>query len=468
MKRNILLACIGLILFASCKDNDSSLGSSVMPEDDSITVCVDTFHLQTSDFFVDSIFLQNDTFLLGEIYNQRFGTTKADLFFQVAPPVNYRFPTTNSDSIRDAQPDSLVLYMYYYTWDGAKNSPLEFCLYEIDKKTIDYTGVYYSNLKVDDYTTVSDANLIGKKVMTSIDFSQPDSILEDSTYVPYIKYTLEKKYAEQFFNLDPSAYASVEAFQNEFKGFYITTDYGSSTMLHLSQIDMRLYYHYTRIYAIDNEVNTDTVTTWVNYSANNEVRQLNRIEHTNRTDVIANLSTIDSLNFLKSPAGIYTNVAIPVGKMLSTIESKIGDKHLSINNATLDLEIVKDESAAMNLAKPEYLLLLRRELLADYFLDKGLPTSIDSTAVIGYLDDETDCYSFDLAYLLNVYLNQKKETITEDKVLDMVVLPIDAISSSSEGYITSVSSLFKLSGIAVRSGTNTFSPMRIKLRYSGF
>ncbi len=466
MKRNFWLACIGLMLLASCKE--SSLGNSIMPESDSILVCKDTFHLQTSNFFVDSIFLQNDTFLLGEIYNQRYGTTKADLFFQIAPPVNYRFPTSDSDSIKDAQPDSLVLYMYYRSWDGAKNSPLEFCLYEIDKKTIDYTGVYYSNLKVDDYTTVSDENLIGKKVMTSIDFSQPDSVLADTTKVPYIKYKLDKSYAERFFNLDASAYESVEAFQNKFKGFYVTTDYGSSTMLHLSQIDMRLYYHYTRIYSIDNEVNTDTVSTWVNYSANKEVRQLNRIEHPNRADVITNLNGIDSLNFLKSPAGIYTNVTIPVGKMLSTIESKIGDKHLSINNATLNLEIVKDESTALNLAKPEYLLLLRKDMLANYFIDKGLPTSIDSTAVIGYFDEKSDAYSFDLAYLLNVYLNQKKEYVSETTTLDMVILPIDAISSNNDSYITSVSSLFKLSGIAVRSGTNTYSPMRIKLLYSGF
>ena len=463
MKR-ILFILFCVVVLVSCKNNDTNLGGSIKPESDSIFVCTDTFHLQTSNFFVDSIFLQNDTFLLGEIYNQRYGTTKADLLFQIAPPVNYKFPTQDSDSIKGAAVDSLVLYMYYKSWSGSEKSPLEFCLYEIDKKAIDYTTLYFSNINIDEYVS-PDATPIGKKVLTSIDYSLPDSVLADSTFIPYIKYKLDISYAERFFNLDEKAYESVDAFQEKFKGFYITTDYGSSTMLHLAQIDLRLYYHYTRVYRIDGEEKTDNVSTWVNYSVNKEVRQINRIVHTDTADVKANLNTIDSLNLIKSPAGIYTNVKIPIGKMKSSINEKIKNNHLAINQALLNLEVVEDTDPSLKLDKPEFLLLLKKDLLVDYFIDKGLPTSVDTIAVIGYYDNSSKTYSFDMAYLLNSYF---KKDLSETDMLDMVILPIDAISSTDATYITSVKSLFKLSGISVRSGTNSFSPLRLNLLYTGF
>ena len=70
-----------------------------------------------------------------------------------------------------------------------------------------------------------------------------------------------------------------------------------------------------------------------------------------------------------------------------------------------------------------------------------------------------------MAYLLNSYF---KKDLSETDMLDMVILPIDAISSTDATYITSVKSLFKLSGISVRSGTNSFSPLRLNLLYTGF
>ena len=151
--------------------------------------------------------------------------------------------------------------------------------------------------------------------------------------------------------------------------------------------------------------------------------------------------------------------------MATKIKDKISDNHLSINQALLELEIVEETNASVDLKNPEYLLLLKKDLLTDYFINKGLPTSADSTAIIGYYDNSAKTYSFDMAYLLNRYLRNNS---SETEILEMVILPIDAISSDDGSYITSVTSLFKLSGISLRSGTNEFSPLRLKLLYSGF
>lgn len=477
MKQLLTSVLLCMALLVACKDNNANLGNTIKPRGDSIYVCTDTFHLQTSNYFVDSAFLQNDTLLLGEVYSQAYGSTKADILFQVAPPINYQFPKTDTESIKEATPDSMVMYIYYHTWYGSGNSPLEFCLYEVDKKSIDYSAPYFSNIDIDEYVTVSDANLVGKKVMTPVNYSLPDSVLSDTTYIPSIRYHLGKQYAEHIFNLPQEAFASIEAFQEHFKGFYLTTDYGSSTMLHLAQIDFRLYYHYIRTYQLDGEQHTDTVSTWVNFPVNGEVRQLNRIVHDDIANVKANLNAIDSLCFIKSPCGIYTDVTIPIGKILSRVDNTIStSKMLSINSAEFKLEIVNDNAVASQLGCPEYLLLVNKTNLTDYFVNKYVPTSMDTTAVIGYYDEKTSSYNFDIAYLLNAKLKQRNllaqqsdatPILSESDVLNMVALPIDA-QLSNNTYITAVEPLFKVTGFAIRSGKNSLSPAKINIIYSGF
>ena len=142
-KISYLFLLLPLFLLLAC-DNDEGTGLIIQPEKDKISVYADTVGVTSSDFFVEKISAQIDTLLLGEYYDAKFGLTKGEIIVQLAPPVDYEFPP----EANNPQPDSLVLYMYYRTWFGLSNTPLEISIYELNKKTPDYSTTYYTKRSV--------------------------------------------------------------------------------------------------------------------------------------------------------------------------------------------------------------------------------------------------------------------------------------------------------------------------------
>ena len=111
MKKNILLSLMAVLLLAACADNLQNMGSSVQPSSDAIIVCADTLHLSSYNDPVDYIYSRPDSFLLGNFYDNRIGTTRAEIMAQVACPVGFTYP-------EGAEVDSVELYLYYNTWFG--------------------------------------------------------------------------------------------------------------------------------------------------------------------------------------------------------------------------------------------------------------------------------------------------------------------------------------------------------------
>ena len=267
----VSVAFVLILGLGGCKNNDSTIGMAVRPDIDNIRVCADTFVLDCENYEIPAISAQADTMVLGEFYSPTYGTTKAELLLNA--PDSYVFPP---DSL-NPQPDSLVFIMYYNDYFGSPYSPLEFSIYEINKKAINYTERYYSDLDPGDYC--DSTILMGKRVMTSVDLSRRSNNSEDTAEVGYVRYKFDDTQVNRFFNIvKKNPTISSEEFLNDFKGMYITTRYGSSTMLYLNQATMYLYYHYTyRKAGVDTTVSTSIV-----FPANHEVRQLNHFVHPSR------------------------------------------------------------------------------------------------------------------------------------------------------------------------------------------
>lgn len=195
MKKNFIYVIIAVIaIVTSCK-NDESVGITIQPQEDEITICSDTFLIESENYYVPAISAQADTMILGEFYSEKYGTTKAELLLQIAPPIDYRFP----EEKYNPQPDSLILAMYYNTWFGSPYSPLEFSVYEINKQPIDYNTQYLSNLNIGDFC--DSTILMGKRLMTSIDLSRADSVKEDTAATPYVRYKFDQTQLDRFFNM---------------------------------------------------------------------------------------------------------------------------------------------------------------------------------------------------------------------------------------------------------------------------
>lgn len=457
MKQYIKYVIIALVAILTACKNDDSVGIEIQPQQDEITICSDTFLIESENYYVPAISAQADSMILGEFYSAKYGTTKAELLLQIAPPVDYRFP----EAKYNPQPDSLVLMMYYDTWFGSSYAPIEFSIYEINKQSIDYNTQYLSNLNIGDFC--DSTILMGKRLMTSIDLSRADSVSEDTAATPYVRYKFDQTQLERFFNMPQEVYKSEEAFLNEFKGLYLTTRYGSSTMICFNQISMYLYYHYTyQRNGKDTIVNTTII-----FPSNKEVRQLNKFTHPNIEEIAV---CHDSLNYIKSAAGIYPKIRIPIGKMSKHIYSKIGDKQLNINAAEIIIENISYDSTDVFMGQPYYLLALTTEQFDDFIKYNTIPSATDTTAVIADYLVNKGGYKLDLAYFITKHL--RNEIVQEDDVIEMILMPVivESATSTSIGAtsITNIKPLTQLAATTIRSGKNEYSPMRMKILYNGF
>jgi hypothetical protein len=448
----VIIAATAIV--TSCK-NDESVGITIQPQEDEIIVDSDTFIIESENYYVPAISAQADSMILGEFYNETYGTTKAELLVQIAPPIDYRFP----EAKYKPEPDSLVLMMYYNSWVGSAYAPLEFSIYEINKQPIDYNTQYLSNLNIGDFT--DSTILMGKRLMTSIDLSRADSLEEDTAIMPYVRYKFDQVQLERFFNMPQEVYKDEEAFLDEFKGLYITTRYGSSTLICFNQITMYLYYHYTyQTNGKDTVVNTSII-----YPSNKEVRQLNKFTHPNIEEVtVCN----DSINFIKSAAGIYPKIRIPIGEMSKRIYSKIGDKQLNVNAAEIIIEDIKYDTTNTYLGKPFYLLALTTDQFDDFLKYNTMPSATDTTAVIASYSTSHKGYKLDLAYFITKHL--RNEIVEENDVIEMILMPVLAETSTSTetSTIANIKPLTQLAVSTIRSGKNEYSPMRLKILYNGF
>ena len=457
MKKYFIYVIVALTASLTACKNDTSVGIEIQPQQDEIVICSDTFVIESENYYVPAISAQADSMILGEFYSAKYGTTKAELLLQIAPPIDYRFP----EEKYNPQPDSLILMMYYNTWFGSAYAPLEFSIYEINKQAIDYNTQYLSNLNIGDFC--DSTILMGKRLMTSIDLSRADSVSEDTAATPYVRYKFDQTQLERFFNMPQEVYKSEEAFLDEFKGLYLTTRYGSSTMICFNQIAMYLYYHYTyQKNGKDTVVNTSII-----FPSNKEVRQLNKFSHPN---IEAITQCHDSLNYIKSAAGIYPKIRIPIGEMSKRIYSNIGDKQLNINAAEIIVENIDYDSTDVFMGQPYYLLALTTEQFDDFIKYNTIPSTTDTTAVIANYMASKGGYKLDLAYFITKYL--RNEMVEEDDVIEMILMPVivESMTSTSTGS-TSVNNLKPLTQLAattIRSGKNEHSPMRMKILYNGF
>jgi len=468
----IFLILLLSIITYSCTDSLADLGKGIQPSSDAIEIGADTVHLSSSNLIIDSVEMSvnPDSFLLGTYINTKYGSTRADILAQIKSPVEFTFP-------KGAVADSAKVFMSYYSYFGDAYSPIEVSIYQMNKASFDYSTAYPTNINPADYTDVSDSKLfMGKKVVTARNASKP------TTTITGVSIPLTTDFVKRFFpNTDTTSYYSDSNFRKFFKGMYITTNYGSATMLNISQMDLLYYYHYTYTYKKADGVDTfRTVNNVLTFPANDEVRQVNRFSHYDRNTVV---QLDEKFNLIASPANMQANVTIPLKRIQQKLDAnpKVNGKKQVINNAVIQVDAVVDETDD-TLAMPavKYLLLVKESIISpvdSFFMKKELPS--DTRAIIGtYTRSEIGTtgtykyyYSFNVAGLIANELKNNQAAKQQDPTkyvesLKLRLIPVK-VTYNSSGYVTAVTHQNSLSGVKIKSGKNE-SPMTLKMVYSGF
>lgn len=464
MKSIHSLFLLAAILLWSCTNSDiTDLGSSLQPAGDKIDVYADTFHMASENIFVDYVYVKPDTFLLGNFYDSKYGTTMADILAQLDYPKDYTFKS-------DAVADSVVLVMYFDNWFGDMYSPMEISVYEMNKGTFDQRTNYPSNINLSDYCDKS--LLLGKKSFTASDFTY------SRTDTTQIVINLNDAFLKRFSNVTADTYASDANFLNHFKGLYITSSLGSSTMLYMNQFFVEMYYHYT--YTTKDINGNDTVTTVNNslkFPANSWFRQVNRIQHPDIAETKARLSSAqyNKFNFLSSPANINTKVILPLERIAQRINTN--GKRLNFNGGTLRIDIDKSEIVdGIEQSMVANALLIKESAVERFFTNKELPS--DTCAILSTLTYEINqdndsieyYYKFDISSILSQQIVKNEATQlfeVSNNLENLVLIPV-RIEFNSSSAVTAIKNQSLIGSTTLCGANHPTRPMRVNILYSGF
>ncbi len=433
-KYKLLVITFVVIFTISCNDTLDQLGFSIQPTQDRLIVGIDTLMLQARTVQIDSIYGKTSYPILGEYTDPIFGSIKSDYIAEFYLPKDMEFKD-------GAVIDSVRVEVAYTTMMGDSISPMRLSVYEVIeslKGTDDYTNV-------DPAMFADMAAPIGEQIFTGKNSTsrKVSYTAEDFSTVSYLEYYINVKipnsigenFLDEYKKVGHGKLSDTDNFREYFPGLYFTTSFGNSTILSADMTSLLVYYHY--LDEKGSSTGQDTVRTDV-FELNNtpEVRQLNHIKSINNELLNDN----SSVTYIKSPAGVNTEIKFPISEIHENLKSKA----LSLVNFTvyalpntLDNEMVK-------LSPPDYLLLINKDSLSGFFENRKIIDNVTS-----FLSDKFDASSYsynfnNISSMINYY-NHVNDGEPYD--LDYYFIPVNATYTTVQQNLTSQQVLTKIQNL---------------------
>ena len=467
-----VMACmVAAAMLTACEEDTGSLG--IVDNSDLITSSDATFEVRSASVLLDSVVANSAKSYLGEVIDEQTQTSiRAEFLTQFHTFEDYKLPDASLIVKNDAgeyEADSVEVRLYFQKFYGLVNNPMKILVYELDKDNIlREDSTYYSNIRISDYVA-ADAQPLASKVFTPIDYNLPESERTSTEHYANVQVRLPKTYGTRILR---SAIEHPEWFANSWQfihhvcpGLYFKLQSGTGTMLELDVSALNVFFRYR-------DADEDTIYQAVSrFSATAEVIQSTSFRN---SDLQFLIDDPKPYTYLKSPAGIATELTLPVDEVFQGHE---GD---SINRARLILTRMNSTSQSDNvLPAPQNLLLVRKRNINTFFRERSLANSV--TSFTTSLDATYNTYTFNnLSTLLSYLYHEKRAGMASEgltsaqwnathpdwnKVLVTLVSITTNTSSSGTSYQTSVSHDFSLTSARLVGGTK---PLEMQVIYSGY
>ena len=305
------------------------------------------------------------------------------------------------------------------------------------------------------------------------------------------KYTKDGKTYKNYGSYIMQTYAEhPEYFKTNYKflhnvcpGFYIKNVGGTGNMAKIWNTELIFYWtRHKTIKAKDGVKDSTAVSIGYNrFDGTEEVLQLNKIE--NDTENLKKLASQDQekCTYLKSPAGIFTEVTLPIEDIMK------GHEKDTLNTATISFPRLNNENEDIpyNFATPSTILMVQKDSLQSFFEKSKLADSRTSyTASYSSTGTYKNAYTFqNIANLVSAMYKNKGKGENWNKV---VLVPVNVITTT-QGYTTVISKInhdMSLASTRLIVGTDdpnkdyttdektgkkvASGPIRIKVIYSKF
>ena len=474
--RLLTVLVIAALTFAACDDTTEGIGGSITNKIDNINISNSAFNVTTKSIVADSVLSRNNTGLIGKMKDPQTGNyVKGDYMTQLS--VLPTFSVDTLDYIKQAnngsiEADSCYLLVSYNASYGDTIAPMKVTAYEMTKPMAE-NQEYYSNYDAFEKGWVSESN---QHWSSNYNLSNTSDVKNFKIYLNK-KYKKDGKTYKNYGSYIMQTYAEhPEYFKTNYKflhyvcpGFYIKNVGGTGNMAKIWNTE--LIFYWTR----KKTINKDSTAVSIGYNrfdGTEEVLQLNKIE--NDTENLKKLASKDQekCTYLKSPAGIFTEVTLPIEDIMK------GHEKDTLNTATISFPRLNNENEdnPYNFATPSTILMVQKDSLQSFFEKSKLADSRTSyTASYSSTGTYKNAYTFqNIANLVSAMYKNKGKGENWNKV---VLVPVNVITTT-QGYTTVISKInhdmslastrLKRGVITTDSNGKETSPIQIKVIYSKF
>lgn len=370
--------------------------------------------------------------------------------------------------------DSCEIRLYFNSFYGDSLSQMKLTAYELDKPMREDT-VYYSNYSP--FPELIRTNGIKQsRSYTIADLTENDSIRESSNYMPNIRIKLNQKYTDKDGNtynnygtyLMRKFYDNPEDFQNSYKfvhnilpGFFFKITNGLGSMANINTTQLYIHFRYNPY-----GTSKDTVI-YANTSFTGTEEVLQTTTFNNDKERIKELAEDKTCTYLKTPAGLFTELTLPVDGIMAGREGE------TLNTARTEIKRINNSIVSKYaLDIPQTILMIPKDSLETFFSGNKLPDY--KTSFTATYSSTRNSYVFgNISGIINMMYSQKKAGKAGPDWNKVVLVPVtldyaNSSSGSTSSIIKVTHDMSMTSTRLVGGENNNNGPIQISVIYSKF
>lgn len=463
MKLKYLYAGLLATLIYSCDDTTTGIGDSTIAAGDSISAGAVIYNVHTRSILADSVYARTSTAYLGKYTDPQFGEFSADFIAQFNCTDNFEFPETVQEIT------SIKMRMFYDNYFGDSSNAMRMQIDTLDKVIPEKElSTFYTSVDPAQYYN-ENSNPVARKA-----FAAKGASASDTTIVNYDSFGNPTSYSyywqdvklpltlgQHMFNKykeDKNNYKNAETFiKNVLKGFYVHCTHGDGTILYINDMQLHLNFKYlieSSSGKVDSLVNGSTI-----FAATKEVIQANHFQNSDR---LKELVEEKDYTYLKTPAGIFTEVTLPI--------EEIAEMHMrdTLNAASITFTRYNEKSESKYpMGIPQTLLMVRKSEMYDFF-EKNETYNGKTSFIAEYVSSSANAntYSFpNISSLITQCINEKKAGKNNGDWNKVVLIPVKTETDSNGSIIGLKSNLDMESACLVGGEKN---PIQMQILYTKF
>lgn len=445
----LALPALALLSLASCEDDVSPIGGSLVNNEVQINIDSTVFKIPAKCVYADYVDARSVYTQLGRISIDEFGTLQSDYVTQLLAAGGLNVP----DSIGVDRVDStkLVITAPRKNIIGDSLAPQQLTVYRLTKGL---PSDIKSSFNPEGYYNASEPINSKNYILSSINLS--DSAFLKNKNVT-INVTLPTQWGRDAFTAYRSNRTDLfqwpQTFCKEFPGLYVKSSFGRGAIANVSSTKVMVYYHY---YALKTVVENDEAVkkqvlvkdSVALFSSAPEVigSSLFRFKPSDSLKAIAE----SGRNIITAPLGYTIDITFPAEELLSQYWA--AEHNLSvINNLTMTLP-----AAAVNnsygLLPPPDLLMIKKSEIDSFFAEGKVPDNL--TSFRGTYNSANGRYEFASMRRYIVSLLDLKGSIKPED-LEFTLIPVNIETESvkqNDGstiiYVTSCTPYLKCPAMA--------------------